>query len=321
MSELLQIATSTAKRLFPGTAAVLSLLLVAHPSSGARKNGFVLDDALIPIRQILSGGPPRDGIPSIEQPRFVAAAEAGVRGTDRILGIERDGVAKAYPIAILNYHEIVNDSFGDEPIVVTYCPLCGTGMAFLAAIAGERRMFGVSGLLYNSDVLLYDRNSETLWSQLMLKAVAGPLKGTALEMVTVSHTTWGDWRRRHPETRVLAEDTGFRRNYRDDPYPGYASSRRVIFPVSGRDRRYHPKERVVGLLVNGEAKAYPFIELDRAGGVVVDVLGEQSVTVEFDAEHQTGRAVDEQGEELPIVIAYWFAWHAFYPKAEVFAAR
>ena len=112
-------------------AAVLCVLLVAHPLWGARKNGFVLDDALIPIRQILSGGPPRDGIPSIDKPRFVATADAGrfVRGTDRILGIKRNGVAKAYPIAILNYHEIVNDSFGDEPIVVTFCPLCGTGMA------------------------------------------------------------------------------------------------------------------------------------------------------------------------------------------------
>ncbi len=229
-------------------------------------------------------------------------------------------MAKAYPIAILNYHEIVNDSFGDEPIVVTYCPLCGTGMAFEASIAGERRIFGVSGLLYNSDVLLYDRNSETLWSQLMLKAVAGPLKGTPLKMVTASHTTWADWRRRHPETRVLSEDTGFRRNYGDDPYPGYESSRRVIFPVSSRDRRYHPKERVIGLLVNGRAKAYPFVELDRAGGRVEDVFAERSLTVEFDAEHQTGRVVDAKGQEVPTVIAYWFAWRAFHPKGEVFAA-
>ncbi len=140
------------------TLAALSLLLVADPSLAVRKNGFVLDDSLVPSREILSGGPPRDGIPSIDRPRFVVAEEADlfVGDRDRILGISRNGVAKAYPIAILNYHEIVNDSFGDEPIVVTYCPLCGTGMAFGAAIAGERRIFGVSGLLYNSDVLLYD---------------------------------------------------------------------------------------------------------------------------------------------------------------------
>ncbi len=304
------------------TLAALSLLLVADPSLGVRKNGFVLDGSLVPSREILSGGPPRDGIPSIDRPRFAVATEADrfLRDKDRILGISRNGVAKAYPIAILNYHEIVNDSFGDEPIVVTYCPLCGTGMAFVAAIAGERRIFGVSGLLYNSDVLLYDRNSETLWSQLMLKAVAGPLKGTSLEMVTVSHTTWADWRSRHPKTEVLSEDTGFRRNYGDDPYPGYESSRRVIFPVSNKDGRYHPKERVIGLLVNGRAKAYPFVELDRAGGRVEDVFAERSLTVEFDAQHQTARVLDPSGQEVPTVIAFWFAWHTFHPNGEVFVA-
>ena len=115
---------------------VALLALVLHPdlASGSRKirkNGFVLDDALIPVREIRSGGPPRDGIPSIDRPQFVAGSAAGfLKEKDRILGIERNGVVKAYPIAILNYHEIVNDVFSNEPIVVTYCPLCGTGMAF-----------------------------------------------------------------------------------------------------------------------------------------------------------------------------------------------
>ena len=177
------------------TLAALSLLLVADPSLGVRKNGFVLDDSLVPSREILSGGPPRDGIPSIDRPRFVLATEAA---------------------------------------------------------------------------------------------------------------------------RFLREKD--RRNYGDDPYPGYESSRRVIFPVSNRDGRYHPKERVIGLLVNGRAKAYPFVELDRAGGRVEDVFAERSLTVEFDAEHQTARVVDAKGQEVPTVIAYWFAWQAFYPKGEVFAA-
>ena len=159
-------------------ATALVVVLAPHdPASAARKvkkNGFDLEGALIPVQEIRSGGPPRDGIPSIDRPQFVAGTAAGfLKAKDRILGIERHGIARAYPIKILNYHEIVNDIFGSEPIVITYCPLCGTGMAFLAVIGGERRVFGVSGLLYNSDVLLYDRNSETLWSQLRGKAVAG----------------------------------------------------------------------------------------------------------------------------------------------------
>ena len=304
------------------TLAALSLLLVANPSLAVRKNGFELDGASVPSREIFSGGPPRDGIPSIDRPRFVVAADAGrfLRDRDRILGISRNGVVKAYPIAILNYHEIVNDWFGDESILVTYCPLCGTGMAFEAAIAGEDRVFGVSGLLYNSDVLLYDRKSESLWSQLMLEAVAGPLKGKPLKMVAVSHTTWADWRDRHPETQVLSEDTGFRRDYAADPYPGYGSSRRIMFPVSSRDRRYHAKERVIGLLVNGRSKAYPFVELERAGGHVEDMFAKRSLTVELDAENQTGRVLDAKGQEMPTVIVYWFAWQAFHPKGEVFTA-
>ena len=305
---------------------VALLALVLHPdlASGSRKirkNGFVLDDALIPVQEIRSGGPPRDGIPSIDRPQFVAGSAAVfLKDKDRILGIERNGVVKAYPIAILNYHEIVNDVFSNEPIVVTYCPLCGTGMAFRAAIGGERRVFGVSGLLYNSDVLLYDRNSETLWSQLLLKAVAGPLKGSPLEMISVSHTSWGDWLERHPQTVVLSNETGFGSDYGRDLYPGYEKSRRLMFPVSSRDRSYHPKERVIGLIFEGTAKAYPFVELDKAGGNLEDVVAGKTLRIEFDAEHRTGRVLDADGREIPTVLAYWFAWSSFYPKGEVFSA-
>ncbi|MES9860025.1 MAG: DUF3179 domain-containing (seleno)protein, partial [Candidatus Thiodiazotropha sp. 4PDIVS1] len=137
------------------------------------KNGFDLSSASIKVSEVLSGGPPRDGIPAIDQPEFVSSDEADfLTPDDRILGVVRNGVAKAYPISILNWHEIVNDVFDDEPVVITFCPLCGTGMAFEAMIDRQTLTFGVSGLLYNSDVLLYDRHSESLWSQIMKQSIS-----------------------------------------------------------------------------------------------------------------------------------------------------
>ncbi|MFU8817641.1 MAG: DUF3179 domain-containing (seleno)protein, partial [Pseudomonadales bacterium] len=185
----------------------LQLLLLAGVAAFAvavearTMNGFDLSDALIPVRAIESGGPPRDGIPAINQPKFVAAPEAGfLDDDDRILGVAINGQPKAYPISILNWHEVVNDSSGSQYFVVTYCPLCGTGMVFASNAGDGALIFGVSGLLYNSDVLLFDRNTESLWSQILGKAVSGPLRGEPLPQLPAFHTTWADWRERHPQT-------------------------------------------------------------------------------------------------------------------------
>lgn len=152
--------------------------------------------------------------------------------------------------------------FGDQPVVITYCPLCGSGIAFDAAVKGKVKTFGVSGLLYNSDILLYDRETESLWSQLRYKAVSGPMEGEQLEVLNTTNTTWKAWKSKHPKTLVLSEDTGFNRNYESDPYPGYESSSDIYFAVSEKDDRFHPKETVIGLEVNGKFKAYPFSELE-----------------------------------------------------------
>ena len=140
--------------------------------AGARTlNGFDLTDTLIPEHLIEAGGPPRDGIPAIDEPLFVDSSRAGLSDTDRVLGLSFGAVARAYPVRILNWHEIVNDRIADQPVAVTYCPLCGSGMAFDARVGGQITRFGVSGLLYNSDVLLYDRRTGSLWSQIMARAV------------------------------------------------------------------------------------------------------------------------------------------------------
>jgi len=304
-----------------GTLAVLVAVLV-NIAIGRASNGFDLSDSLIPIDQIHLGGPPRDGIPAIDQPRFVAAGAAGfLKPEDRVLGLTIDGRARAYPVSILNWHEVVNDHFGKLPVSVTYCPLCGTGIAFSGLDGNATRTFGISGLLFNSDVLLYDRETESLWSQLMMQAVSGPRRGERLEALPLTHTTWATWRAEHPDTRVLSTDTGYRRDYERDPYAGYASEKGTYFPVNATSRRYHPKERVLGISIGGKAKAYPFTELARSGeNTIVDHIGDQRLQVTFDAKSETARAFDADGRQLPATSSFWFAWYAFHPDGEVYTA-
>ena len=283
-------------------------------------NGFDITDPLIPKDEIHHGGPPRDGIPSIDSPAFVPIDEAAfVADDDRVLGISSNGVAKAYPIKILDWHEIVNDEFNGKPVVISYCPLCGTGMAFDANVGGQARSFGVSGLLYNSDVLLYDRESESLWSQILRTSVSGPLKGETLEQIPMAHTTWRDWREHNPGTLVLSNQTGHSRDYSRSPYSGYEASNRIWFPVKNQSQRYHPKELVIGLNLDGKTKAYPFTELAKSTNMIDDKLGLTDLKVEFDAANRTGRVLDKDGNEIPTTIAFWFAWYAFFPDTEVYA--
>lgn len=285
------------------------------------KNGFDVTDSLLPAGDIHYGGPARDGIPAIDQPRFIAASQVSfLADKDRVLGIDRHGLSKAYPIKILNYHEIVNDSFEREAIVVSYCPLCGTGMAFTASVDGSVRNFGVSGLLYNNDVLLYDRQTESLWSQLMKQAISGPMRGKRLQQIVMLHTTWGDWRAQHPNSLVLSTHTGYQRDYQRSPYAGYAGSEELYFPIMKVDPRYHPKEMVIGVSVAGADKAYPFAELARGSGDLRDSLAGQDLRIRYDAENRSGRVFDTSGEELPSTLSYWFAWQAFHPDTEVYRA-
>lgn len=305
--------------------ALVASLGTAHAAGPdpAAFNGFDITNVSVPTQAIQRGGPPRDGIPAIDHPKFVPAKQARLGVNERVLGVALHGLARAYPVRILNWHEVVNDQFGAQAVVVTYCPLCGTGMAFdapLGTVGKGGNTLGVSGLLYNSDVLLYDRATRSLWSQLMQSAISGPLKGERLRSVALTHTSWGDWRQRHPNTEVLSTDTGFARDYSHDPYAGYERVQQLVFDVQHRDARFELKEWVLGIEVGDIHMAYPFSVLSRrvdANGELVDFVAGQRLRIRYDRRHGTAEAFDAQGQPWPGTMAFWFAWVAFHPRTEV----
>ena len=302
--------------------AVVFAATAGKQSLAKEKLGFDLEGALVPEKEIRRGTQRRDSIPSLDDPEFIHASRVGyLDPDDRVLGISRNGVHRAYPIAILNYHEIVNDRFDDEGIVVTYCPLCGSGMAFKSTVKGRELEFGVSGLLYNNDVLLYDRQTESLWSQLKSKAITGPMKATVLEYIAITHTTWRDWLARYPDTKVLSPETGHRADYRVDPYPGYGNTGRIYFPVAESSKLYRRKEIVMGLEIDEQFRAYPFEELEDSPARFRDSFAGREFEVVYDQKNETARVLDDSGAEIPTTMAFWFAWYAFHPDGDVYTAE
>lgn len=289
-----------------------------EPAAAERANGFELASRSIDVREIRSGGPPRDGIPALDGPEAEAAASASWPDDVYVIGVSQGGEARAYPLPILEHHELANDTVGGRPLVVSYCPLCGTGLVFDRRVAGRERSFGVSGLLYRSGLLLYDRETESLWSQITARAVTGPSEGQRLTLLPSRVQTWGQWRRAHPQTTVLSRDTGHARPYGSSPYGDYPLSERLLVPVD-YDRRYHPKSPTVGLrIAGGAARGYPARELVRAGGAVREDFEGRAVSVAYDPELQVFRV--EVPGDVEVVEGYWFAWSAFHPEAGVFEA-
>lgn len=281
--------------------------------------GFDLSQHSIPLDEIHSGGPPKDGIPALFDPIFLPAREADfLSPEDRVLGLALGGIAKAYPVKILNWHEVVNDHLGSRPVLMTYCPLCGSGMAFDPTVNGAALTFGVSGLLYKSDVLMYDHRTESLWSQIKQQAVTGSMTGSRLRLLPLVHTTWRHWRQTHPHTMVLSLQTGFRRDYFRDPYSDYARSPRLMFPAGPVDERLSAKEWVIGIELDGNARAYPFVELSKGSGDLEDRIGSHTIYIRYDPDARSAVIEDEAGNLIPSVTAYWFAWFAFYPETEIY---
>lgn len=280
--------------------------------------GFDLRQATIPVQEIRSGGPPKDGIPSLSNPTMVSADEATyLRASDRVIGVVSGGESRAYPLAILNYHEIINDRIGELPIAVTYCPLCDSAVVFDRRTPLGEREFGVSGLLYNSNVLMYDRSdAESLWSQVKGEGVSGPGAGMKLTVLPMELTTWAAWQNRNPNTIVVSSETGHRRNYQGSPYTHYFKQPNLMFPVKPIGNALPLKESVLGVWDDANALA---ISLSAFGGKSMQIeksLGSRKFTVAFDANDQTIRVVKADAE-LQWMNAFWFAWYAFRPETEI----
>jgi hypothetical protein len=270
-----------------------------------------LPEPLVDVDRLVSGGPPPDGIPSIDEPRFDRAADVDfLEPEEPVLAVEVDGEARAYPVQIVIWHEIVNDTVAGVPVAVTYCPLCNSALAFDRRVADRVVSFGVSGLLYNSDLVMFDRQTRSLWPQLEGTAVAGVLTGTELERVPVQTVPWREWSREHPRDLVLNRDTGYERDYGQNPYVGYDEVGTDPFLLDvDADDRLPAKERVVGLGRGEDAVA---VTTDRlleegthdleVGGEVVVLLARGGQASALDrANVADGRDVGVTGAFSPVV--------------------
>ncbi len=285
-----------------------------------RSLGFDLSNVTVPPGEIRAGGPRKDGIPALTNPAFLSAGEATyLQPGDRVIGVVVGDDARAYPLRILNYHEIVNDRVGNVPVAVTFCPLCDSAAAFDRRTPLGEREFGVSGLLYNSNVLMYDRagQPESLWSQVKTEGISGPAAEMSLDALPLELTTWSNWQTRYPNTRVLTPRTGHARDYSRSPYGDYLSNSRLMFPVNPRSDRLPTKERVLAVWTETGARAYPESSFSREITRVESEIDGKTFVVQFDPESR-GLRVVEADEGVHWMYSLWFAWHALHPTTDVF---
>jgi hypothetical protein len=231
--------------------------------------------------EIMSGGPPKDGIPALTTPEFTTVSEAGqwLKPKEPVILLEVEGDARAYPIQILMWHEIVNDVVGRMPVAVTFCPLCYTALAFDRRVDDQTLEFGATGRLRFSNLLMYDRQTESWWQQADGEAVVGSFTGHRLKPLPASIISWADFKQGHAEGKVLSRKTGHKRAYGQNPYPGYDDIKRPpLFFSRAAARQLSPMSRVITLEISGEAAAYPFSILSRKR-VINDKVGQVPIVV------------------------------------------
>ncbi len=310
---------------------------------GDRRNvetyGFDLTTTLVDRDQIIAGGLAKDALKAIVNPPTLAGEKIAdfnaelygkylVSG-DRVIGVEIDGEARAYPLRVLSSHEIVNDTLGGLPIAVTYNALCDSAVVFRRDVAGESLEFGVSGLLYNSNLLLYDRRpgavGESLWSQLQGRAIAGPAAaaGRTLAVLPAALVSWGDWLAARAQTTVLELDRRMFRRYQETNYEAYFMSPQLWFPVDPAPPAdgLAPKARVVVVTAGGERRVYAYSGIANrcdASGQWTDELGGLALVFEYSADSETVMvAPDPPDAPIEVEYSFWFAWYAMYPEDDV----
>ncbi len=320
-----------------------------------------LEAMRIRLEEITWGGVAVDGIPSLDNPDLIAAGEAGyLRDDDLVFGVEINGDARAYPLRIMGWHEMFNEVIGGVPVALAYCTLCGSGILFETQVEGRDRpfVFGSSGLLYRSNKLMFDRETDSLWNQFTGRPVVGPLVGSGIELEIrpVAITSWARWRKSHPDTRVLSLETGHRRDYGSGVvYRAYFASPDLMFPTRVDEALFRQKDYVFGIRDVAAAKAWP-IEAFAGSAVINDQVGSRKIVLVGDAATRTVRAYDRgdrrfeaandpgqldnsgdiwqigeealtgpDGTKLPRVpghVSYWFAWNGYLgAESEVYGAK
>ncbi|HWH37479.1 MAG TPA: DUF3179 domain-containing protein [Candidatus Limnocylindrales bacterium] len=268
--------------------------------------------ASVELSEIIGGGPGKDGIPAIDEPRFEPIEDARSWQDERapVIALEVNGEARAYPLSILMWHEIVNDTLGGVPVVVTFCPLCNTALVFQRDLDGVLYDFGTTGNLRFSDLVMYDRQTESWWQQATGESIVGVLTGTRLPFVPSQIVALGDFAAAYPDALALSRETGFSRSYGRNPYVGYDSVDQNPFLFRGEiDGRLSPMERVVAVNIDDAAVAYPHSEVARLGvihdqvaGTPVVVFWQPGVASALDAARiDEGRDIGATGVFSPVV--------------------
>jgi hypothetical protein len=249
--------------------------------SALRQFNTDLSSYNIDLSELRSGGPPKDGIPSIDNPTFVAPSQASdwIEPQEPVIALELNGKARAYPLQILTFHEIVNDRIGGTPVAVTFCPLCYSAVVFERTLDGEPVEFGVSGMLRKSDLVMYDRKTETLWQQFTGEAIVGDLTGQTLDQLPAQIISYQQFRQNFPSGEVLSRDTGHNRPYGRNPYAGYDDVDKKPFLYDGPENgKLPPMEKVVTISIDGTHKAYPR-SVTKEKHVVNDAVAGQPLAV------------------------------------------
>ncbi|MEX0649778.1 MAG: DUF3179 domain-containing protein [Candidatus Andersenbacteria bacterium] len=276
----------------------------------------------VPLEEIRTGCPGRDCIPSIDNPQFESVEQAAtwLNGDDIGLALDLRGVKRFYPFRILVSHEIVNDTIGSQRVLVSYCPLCFTAIVFDPLVEGERVEFGVSGKLWNSNLLMYDRKTEdTLWSQVQGEAVVGPLTGTTLPILPSDVSKFGAWSGTNPDGEVLSRDTGRSFvSYDSVPYGGDLTNIEPFFPYSNKDSRLEATDIVAGIIIGDVPKAYLMTAVQEAGSFT-ETVGGVSLRVEYVKGEDAIRVFNaDTNERIPTIPAFWFSWVSTHPETELY---
>lgn len=259
--------------LFP----ILTLFTISACSSDPDSPSPDIDrEWLIPASEVRDGGPGKDGIPSVDSPVFVSISEAEtfLDEEDLVVGMRQGNTIRAYPHIILDWHEIVNDNIDEEFFSLIYCPLTGSATAWNREHEGKLSSFGVSGLLYNTNIIPYDRETDSNWSQMRLECVNGKRSGESPESYQVIETSWATWKAMYPNSDILSTATGFNRSYGSYPYGGYRTNAQLIFPVETLDDRLHAKDRALAVIVDEQAKGYPISSFETGIDESISVIQE-----------------------------------------------